>query len=172
MLHYSKTLYYSFFLLLCLPWGEAMAVSRSMQAEMAFVTPLKLAVTSLPEFGTVAAHQAGTYILSTAGAVTAREGSVATKGNQSAGIVTITGTSEQIITIRTGNYITSNGVTPSDATCKYGTAPIVACNDTSLATAAAPGTETTLLLGLQIVTTAQHEGVVATPGFDITIMYN
>jgi len=123
MLHFTRVRYYSAIVLIALPFGGVRAASQSMQADIAFVTPLQLAVVAVPDFGTLAADQAGTYILSTSGAVTAPEAMVVAQENKSAGMVNIAGASDQTISISAGNYVTSGGITPSGATCKYGTAP-------------------------------------------------
>lgn len=123
-------------LLIIVPVEEAMALTRSMQADMAFVTPLSIEVAPM----------------------------VSAQGGGTTGKVMLAGAVDQTISIVTGNYTGSEGITATKATCQYGAAPMVSCQDASLVSAMAPGAGTNLLLGMPAGMGANE--------FDITIVYN
>jgi hypothetical protein len=151
--------------------GAAHAATQSVTANIAFDTPLTLTPVASIQFGTVKAAQTGTYVINTAGAVTASSGGVWLYGTPAAGNLTVAGSATQTITISTGSYVASNGVTPSAATCKYGSASAAAC-DSGLSVAA-PGASTTLLLGVQAdADGTQAAASTATPSFTVTAVYN
>jgi hypothetical protein len=151
--------------------GSAYAATQSVTADIAFDTPLTLTPVANIQFGTVKAAQVGTYVISTAGAVTPSAGGVWLYGTPSAGQLTVAGSTTQTITISTGSYVAQGGITPSAATCKYGAASAAAC-DGGLSVAA-PGSGTTLLLGVQAVSdVTPAAGATATPSFTVTAVYN
>ncbi len=151
--------------------GAAHAVTQSVTANISFDTPLSLTSVSSIQFGTVKAAQAGTYVISTAGAVTPSGGGVWLFGTPAAGNLTVAGSTTQTITISTGSYVANGGVTPSAATCKYGAAAAAACDGGQ--SVAAPGASTTLLLGVQVVSDATPvAGSTSTPSFTVTAVYN
>lgn len=173
MLHFPKALYVGIIFLCIVPYGQAKSFTQTMHAEVAFETPLKLAVVTMPDFGTVIATEGETYILSTSGRVMASDGTNVSRGNESAGQMMITGASDQTIGITVDNYVSGSGITPSKAMCQYGKMPATSCNDNSLSAAIAPGTVgTSLFLGVQIEAALEAHNKAELPGFDVTIVYN
>ncbi len=149
--------------------GSAHATTQIVRANIAFDTPLSLSSVRDIAFGTVKAEQAGTHIVSTSGLI--RGDGVWLYGAPAAGRLTVAGSSTQAMTISTGTYVQHNGVTPSTATCQYGSAPAAPC-DSGLSVAA-PGAGTELLLGIQVDTDATpRPGSMAMPSFTVTAVYN
>lgn len=151
--------------------GAAHAATQSVNANIKFDTPLALTKNNDIQFGTVKAGQAGTYVIDTSNAVTASSGGVWLYGTPAAGYLTVAGSTTNAVTVTTSGYTASNGVTPSAATCKYGTGAAAAC-DSGLSVAA-PGTSTPLLVGVQVVADgSQAAGSTATPSFTVAVVYN
>jgi hypothetical protein len=150
--------------------GAANAAVQTVTSTIKFVTDIAISMNATPNFGAVKALQAGTYVLNTAGTVTASGGGVKEGGTPAAGSYTITGSGSQAITITSGNYANSGASTPSAATCKYGTGSEVACTNVS---AAAPTTGgTVLLVGLTVTTNASGaDSQIDHPAFDLTVVY-
>jgi hypothetical protein len=139
-------------------------------ASIGFDVGLALNKNSDINFGTVTAANASTYRISTAGAVSTVSGTgTQIYGTTSAGSITITGSASDTITISAGSYTANNGVTPSNATCSYKGAAATAC----LVTGAAPGSGTTLLLGVDVAADgSQAAGTTAAPTFVVSATYN
>lgn len=151
--------------------GAAHATTQSMTANIKFDAPLSQTKTSDIQFGAVKAGQAGSYILSTSNAVTPSGGGVWLYGSPTAGSITVAGSPTNSVTVSTGNYVANGGVTPSAATCKYGTGAAAAC-DAGLSVAA-PGAATPLLVGVTVVADGtQTAGFTANPSFTVSIVYN
>jgi hypothetical protein len=155
--------------------GGAYAASTSVTANMAFDSALSLSGLTNINFGTV---QAGivnaTYTIAAAtGVVTPGNGGVVISNvGQSAGQLTIAGSTTQTIAISTGGYIASNGVTLSAAMCAYNGGTATACDGTGLTGQTAAGAGKTLKLGV----TATDAGTAAanstaTPSFTVTVVY-
>lgn len=158
-------------MLLGFPGTQAWAVTRSMQANVAFVMPLNLEVVSEPQFGKVQMAEAATYVLDTAGHVSGNNAN-ATQAGAVAGKISLAGAEDQTVGIRVGNYRADNGIMPAGARCSYGAALAVSCNDTSLASAPAAGAGTLLAVGLEITTIPGQAVGMAAPGFDLIVVYN
>ena len=151
--------------------GAAYAATQSVTANIKFDTPLSLTKKNDITFGTVKAAQAGTYVISTSNAVTPSAGGVWLYGTPAAGSITVAGSTTDTVTISTGGYTAQGGVTPSAATCKYGTGAAAAC-DAGISVAA-PGASTPLLIGVQVAADGtQAAGSTATPSFTVTVVYN
>lgn len=149
---------------------SANAATQSVTANMAFDSPVSLTPVQDIDFGTVAAGTAETYVIDTAGTVTAGTASNILYGSTQAGEITVSGSTSQQVDISAGNYTANGGVTPSAATCKYGAGSEVACN--TLTGATAPGASTTLLIGVSATSnTSPTAGGSAAPTFDITVAY-
>ena len=152
---------------------NASAATQVLSSSVNFITPLSLSVNNAPNFGNVGYSTTATYILSTAGVVTGSGvGSAMYSGSTpAAGSLKITGSTTQGVTISTGTYTISNGVTPSAATCKYNGGAVVTACDAGF-TGTAPGANTTLLIGLTIATSSTTVAGSATPGLTVTVNYN
>lgn len=150
---------------------QAWAVTRSMQAKVAFVMPLDVGVVSEPQFGKVQMAEAATYVLDTVGHVSGSGVAIAQTG-ATAGKITLAGGEDQTVGISAGNYRADNGIMPAGARCSYGAARTVSCNDTSLASAPSAGRGTLLAVGLEITTVPGQAGGIAAPGFDLIVVYN
>lgn len=151
--------------------ADAMAATSTVTSNISFDTPLTISSNSSINFGTVAAGVAGTYTMSTAGALTSVGGNWL-YGNKSAGSLTIAGSANDTITISVGGYTASNGVTPQKATCAYNGGAAASCDNTAI-TGAAPGAGKTLLLGLDaVVDGTQAAGSSATPTIVVTVNYS
>lgn len=147
------------------------AAQLTMVANIAFDTPLSMTKSSDIDFGTMKASQPGTYVINTSGAVTPSGGGVFLHGTPVEGRIVVAGSSTQTVTISTGSYVPNSNVTPSGATCKYGTSAAAPC-DSGLSVPP-PGTATTLLVGVQVVADGtQSPGSTAAPTFTITTVYN
>ena len=150
--------------------SNAMAATETVTANIEFAAPLILTKNSDIDFGTVSAGVADTYTINTSGTVTAAGSGQTLGGVPTAGDITVSGSSTQVVDISVGNYTANNGVTPQNATCSYNGGSEVSCN--SLTGVAAPGSGTTLLLGVQaVVNGTQASGTTAAPTFDVTVVY-
>jgi hypothetical protein len=150
--------------------GAAYAATQTVTANISFDTPLTITKVSDIGFGSLKAATAGTYVISTTGAVTASGGGATLGGATHAGNLTIAGSTTQLVDISVGNYVVNNGVTPSAATCSYNGGAAAAC---TLASQVAPGAGKTLLLGVTAtVSGTQAAGTVAAPTFDVTVNYH
>ena len=154
--------------------GSAYAATQSVTANIRFDTALALTKNFDINFGMVKASTAGDFTIDTAGTITPANGGVVIGGTPVVGDITIVGSTDQTIAISTGTYVAAgigDGVTLSDATCKYGTATAAAC-DTPLTAQAAPGAGTHLLLGVKATVDAnQTAGTHPTPAFTVTVVY-
>lgn len=149
--------------------GAAFAASQNFVANIAFATPLTLTKISDLDFGTVRAGQAGSYTLSTAGTVTTVGGEII-GGTPQAGELTIAGSLTQTININTSGLTPNSGVTPSAPTCAYDGGVEAPC---TLTNQAAPGAGKTLLVGLTLdADGTQADGTLATPNFNVDVVYN
>lgn len=129
------------------PAVQAWAVTRSMQARVAFVTPVNLAVVSQPEW-----HEE--------------------QPGKAAGTITLAGAKDQAVSIRTDNYRAGRGIMPAQGVCSYGALPAMPCNDVALSAAPAAGTGTRLAVGLAVSALPGQAGDTAAPGFDVIVVYN
>lgn len=162
-------IFYFFSALLLLQTDGVSAATQTMTARVAFASVLTISSVSDLSFGDVAADSSGTYTLSPSGSLVTSDGGVALGGDVHAGTMTISGSQTQSINIVATNYATSQGVTPSDATCSYSGGPVGSCTMSGLA---APGTGSTLLVGAKLVADGtQTAGTQATPTFDIVVTY-
>jgi uncharacterized protein DUF4402 len=163
----------AFFLGSVLLSGAAFAttpVTQNVTANLAFDAPLTITKNSDIDFGLLQAATSATYVITPAGGLS-NTGGAYLGGSPHAGNLTIKGSASQVINISTGNYVANNGVTPSVATCAYGTGSAVPCTLTSQA--APTSTGTTLLLGLTASANgSQAAGTTAAPTFDVTVNYN
>ncbi|MGB9154522.1 MAG: hypothetical protein WCD70_15710 [Alphaproteobacteria bacterium] len=145
--------------------------TQSVIANIKFDTPLALTNNSNIQFGTVKAGQSGTYVIDTNNSITASGTGVWLYGTPASGNLSVSGSTTDAVTITTSNYVANGGVTPSAATCKYGTGTATACD--SGIPGAAPGTATPLLVGVQVVADgSQAAGSTATPSFTVSVVYN
>lgn len=149
--------------------GVALAATQNFLANVKFATPLTLTKVKDLNFGIVKANAAGSYVLSTAGIVTASGGGAVVGGVQQAGQLTVTGSSTQTLNISTDGLTPDNGVTPSAPTCKYDASVEAPCN---LTNQVAPGAGKTLLLGLTIAAPALPDNATAAPSFNVNVVYN
>jgi len=148
--------------------GQALAVTRSMTANIAFDTPLSLAKASDINFGTVTFGTADTYTITTSGVVTASGAGEHLYGETTAGSISVSGSTTQSINISAGNYTANGGVTLQNATCSYDGAAPGSCEING----APSGAAKTLLVGVQaIVDGTQMAGATAAPGFTVTVAY-
>ena len=149
------------------------AATQAISSSVNFITPLSISINNSPNFGNVALSPTATYVLSTAGSVTASGAGAATYSGSTpaAGSLKISGSTTQGITISTGSYTVSNNATPSAATCRYNGGVIVTNCDAGFV-GAAPGLNTTLLIGLTIATSTNTSAGAATPGLTVTVNYN
>ena len=115
----------------------AVGATSTITASMSFETLLSLTNLSGANLGYLMAEQAGTYTLSPAGGVTASGGGTWLGGLAQPASLTVVGSTTQGISISATNYISANGVTPSNATCSYDGGAAAACSLNGLA---APGT--------------------------------
>jgi hypothetical protein len=152
--------------------SAAFAATVNMSASVRFRAPLVLTKVQDIDFGFVSANLADTYTISTAGVVSAAGQGEVLGGTPRAGNVNIKGSNSQAINISLGNYTTHNGVRLQNASCAYnGGSAVSGCAINAAAAPASAGK--TLLVGVQaVVDGSQNEGVVATPSFDITVVYN
>lgn len=152
--------------------GVAFAASQNFLANIRFATPLTLTKNADLDFGTVQSLTPGTYVLSTAGVVTASNGGITIGGTPVAGNLLIQGSDTQNINISTSALTADQGVTPSNPTCAYDGGAEVACN--TLTNQAAPtAAGKTLLIGLQLdADGTQADGLLATPNFNVDVVYN
>jgi len=150
--------------------GAAHAAVQTVTSSIKFLADIAVSMNITPNFGSVKAGQAGTYVLSTAGTVTASGGGVKEGGSPAAGSYTITGSSSQAINITDGNYVANGASTPSAAKCKYGAGSEVSCTNLNVAAPGAGGT--ILLVGLTVTTTALGaDNQTDHPAFDLTVVY-
>lgn len=149
--------------------GNAIAVTQSVTANIAFDTALSITKNADITFGTVAASANGdNYTISTAGAVTVGQGTWLF-GTPAAANLTIIGSASQLINTSVGSYTANNGVTPSNATCAYNGGGSGSCSITG---AAAPGAGKTLLIGATVTADGtQTAGETAAPTFVVTVVY-
>lgn len=149
--------------------GQALAVTQSMTANIAFDTPLSLTKTSDINFGTVKIGTADTYTITTAGTVTASGAGEQLYGTPTAGSITVSGSATQSINISAGDYVPNGGVALQNATCSYNGGAPGSC---AISNAETPGSGKTLLVGVQaIVDGTQVAGATAAPSFTVTIAY-
>ena len=154
--------------------GGAYAATQSVTASVSFDSAVTLSGLTNINFGTVQAGIVGaTYtVVASTGVVNPSNGGVviSTTG-QTAGQLTIAGSSSQSIAISTGGYTANGGVTLSGATCSYNGATAVPC-DTGLTSQAAPGVGKLLKLGVAAVSDGTASaGSTATPSFTVTVVY-
>ena len=89
-----------------------------------------------------------------------------------AGQVKIKGSQTQRINISVSNYVANKGVTPRNASCRYNNGSVITPCSVTNATAPTSGGRT-LLLGLDVAADGtQTHDMIATPSFDIVVIYN
>jgi hypothetical protein len=152
------------------PWKTVAAATQTITASIKFETALTLLNKTDISFGYAQASQPGVYTISPSGALTTANNGVWLGGDTHAGSMTIAGSTTQAINIAVNNYVPSNGVTPSAATCSYNGSSSAPC---SLSSQSAPGTGKPLLIGVTLsVDGTQQIGTSATPAFDIVVTYD
>lgn len=153
--------------------GVAFAATQNFTATATFATPLTLTKNADLDFAVLKANTAATYNLSTAGLVTAGANGEFIAGTSHAGNLTISGAANQLINISSPalSVTPNNGVNVTSVNCAYDNgAEVQGC---TINGAAAPGAGKTLLVGADIdVDGSQNDGVVATPTFDVNVVYN
>jgi hypothetical protein len=149
---------------------DAWSATQSVTANMRFDTPLNINKKADIDFKSVTAGVADTYTISPTG-TTSHSGSGAFLfGTPNAASITLGGSTTQTLNISAGSYTANAGVTPANATCKYGAAAAGSC---TIPAAAAPGASTTLLVGVDaVVDGTQAANSTAAPTFTLTIVYN
>ena len=153
--------------------ASAGAATQNITSKLSFRAPLVLQKLRDINFGDVSAGIAATYRITPNGTLSVASGSgVLLGGTVQGGHVTIKGSQTQRINISVGNYVANKGVTPKNASCRYNNGSVVTpCNVTN-ATAPTSGGRN-LLLGLDVTADGtQLDGTVATPSFDILVVYN
>ena len=157
-------------LLLSVCAGGSYASTQSVTAALTFDAALTISDATGIDFGSLLAQQEGTYTILPTGELSASNGGVVLGASAQAGSITISGSTTQAIDISAENYSSSQGVTPSDATCLYDGGTVMPCD---LDSAAAPGTGKILLVGLTVdVDGTQEVNSTATPTFDIVVNYH
>jgi hypothetical protein len=144
-------------------------------ASIEFDTPISITPVSQINFGYARAGTAGTYAINTAGTVTPSGGGVIEpNGTTAAGDLNIIGPAGDTINITVGSETASNGVsiTAGSELCKYGAAAETACSTIGNPVAAPTPTGTHLKLGATAVANGtQTDGTVATPTFNVNVVY-
>ncbi|MEZ0223634.1 MAG: DUF4402 domain-containing protein [Alphaproteobacteria bacterium] len=151
---------------------DAWSATQSVTANIRFDTPLNLNKTADIDFKSVTAGQANTYTISPTGTTSVSGGGSGAFlfGTPNAASITISGSTTQTLNISAAGYTANNGVTPANATCKYGAAAAGSC---TIPAGAAPGASTVLLVGADaVVDGTQAGGTTAAPTFTLTIVYN
>jgi len=147
-------------------------------ANIAFAETLSLTLVSDIDFGIVQANRVGDYTITTAGVVSTpafpgpNNGIIVDDTTANAGEITITGAGN--IDVDIASYSAAiGGVVASAATCKYGVAAEVDCEDASLDNAAAPGAGTALLLGVTVhADGTQNDLDTAAPTFTVEVVFS
>lgn len=151
---------------------NAWSATQPVTANIKFDTPLGVNKTQDIDYGSVTAGQNNTYTISPTGAtsVTGSGSGAYLFGTAHAASITLSGSTTDTLNINVGGYTANNGVTPANATCKYGSGSAGSC---VIPTAAAPGAGTTLLVGADVTADGtQAAGTSAAPTFTLTIVYN
>lgn len=149
--------------------SNALAVTESVTAHIAFDTTLGLNEEEAMDFGVVKAAQSGTYALSTGGVITPGGGGVWLSGTPTPADITISGSTTQTINISVGNAASDNGVSIGTFVCDYNGGGSGSC---TINGAAAPGAGKTLLVGATAtVDGSQAAGETAEPTFDVVAVY-
>jgi hypothetical protein len=155
--------------------GAALAANNSatapVTATLNFDTPLSLTVNSNMNFGTLQARLANAYTITPEGVLSATTPAGILYGTTSQAKLTVAGSTTDLINIQVTGEGTANGITLSGAKCSYGTVVDQACDTTALASQAAPGAGTTLLVGLTATTDNTVTGT-QTPSFNVVVTYN
>jgi hypothetical protein len=153
--------------------ASAGAATRNITTKLSFRAPLVLQKLRDINFGDVSAGIAATYRITPNGSLSVAAGSGQLLGGTvQAGQVTIKGSRTQRINISVSNYVANKGVTPKNASCRYNNGSVVTpCRATNTTAPSSGGR--TLLLGLEVTADGtQIDGTVATPSFDILVIYN
>ncbi len=154
--------------------GVSNAATLRLTASIHFLEPLKINSVVNPNLGTWTNGAGGRdFILNTDGSVGGTDTADYLGGAQ-ASKVTVVGSAFNAIDIVANNFVANGGVAINDIPCKYGAAAVTSCGGAGVSAAAAPTTSgTTLLLGVDVVTTTSHgDGDSASPAFDIVVSYN
>ena len=150
----------------------AYAANTTVTSSIKFLSDLTIGTTNGPNFGDVKAATVGTYVLSTAGIVTASGGGIIEGRTPQAGNYTITVSKGGLINIFANNYLAAGGSsTPKLATCTYKGVAVAGpdCTGTGLAP---PGASSALVVGLTVTTTAGGlDGVTDHPTFTMNVVY-
>jgi len=150
----------------------AWSATQSVTANIRFDSPLTITKTQDIDYGSVTAGQNNTYTISPTGATSVSGSGTGTYlfGAPHAASINIAGSTTDTLNISVGGYTANNGVTPANATCKYGAGAAGSC---SIAAAASPSAGTTLLVGADVTADGtQAAGTSAAPTFTLTIVYN
>ncbi len=149
---------------------DAWSATQSVTANIRFDTPLNITKTQDIDFGSVQASTADTYTISPTGSTSHSGSGAYLFGSPHAASITLAGSTTNTMNISVGSYTANNGVTPANATCKYGSGAAGSC---AIPAAAAPGAGTTLLVGADVTADGtQAAGTTAAPTFTLTIVYN
>jgi hypothetical protein len=121
------------------------------------------------DFGSVASGTAGTYTLTTAGALSTT-GGIIEGGSHNAADVLIKGSAVQTVNISVGNEVADTGTSIGSETCAYDGGASGSCTITG---AAAPGSAGKhLLIGATVTASgSETDGQTKTPTFDVTVVY-
>lgn len=153
--------------------SAAIAAKVTVNTSVKFRAPLVLSKLADIDFGFVSAGVADTYTITPAGKVSAAGKGELLGGTPRAGNISIKGSKSQSINVWVNNYKSHSGVTLQNASCTYN-GEGEAIRGCRILGGKPPGAEgKTLQVGVQaVVDGKQTEGVVATPSFDITVVYN
>lgn len=147
----------------------AIAATQTMTVTVKFAEALTTKDVSELDFGVLKANTAAKYTLSPSGELKTRGKGALVGGTPKPGSITVVGSKTQNIDISAENYVTSNGVTPSNAYCAYDGGKARPCKLTGVS---APGAGKVLMLGLDIDVSKFVRGNVANPTFDVVVKYN
>ncbi len=155
--------------------GGAYAATQSVTASVAFDSALTLSGLVNINFGTVQAGIVGASytINATTGSVTPSNGGVIiSTAGETAGQLTVAGSTTQLVAVSTGSYVNNGGVTLSGATCSYNGGTATACDGAGLTGQVAAGAGKTLKLGVTATSDGTATaGTTATPSFTVTVVY-
>lgn len=153
--------------------GGAMAASDQVIVNTRFDTALTVATTTDINFGILQAGTNGTFAMTAAGAITPSVANTVLGGTTSRGVVHVTGSATQNVTIRAINLGNAGGVTIQSAVCTYGGQSEQACSGGSSISAVGPGAGADVYVGVTIATDGfQAAGDTPAPTFDLEVVYS
>lgn len=154
--------------------SSAYALTSTFTITATFAEPFALAETTAMNFGTLLAGQAATYVMTSAGVVTASAGGAAW-GAPTAFTGTVSNSSGVgPINIIVNNFVANGGSTPSAPTCNYNAGGAVSCAVavTGLVSPTATGTKA-LLVGMTLtVDGTQADAAINSPTYDIVVGFD